>query len=71
MKTRTTFKLLGKGLVYCWSGCLRDFVEDINEFILPILEDNIKAEFNGKQITIYAHDDTDKIYTRFWNTFRD
>ena len=66
MKTRTSFKLLGKGLVYCWCGNLGDFVEDINEFILPILEDNITAEFNDRQITVYAYDDTESIYQKFW-----
>lgn len=66
MKTRTEFKLLGKGLVYCWRGSLADFVKDINEFILPILEDNIIAEFNGKQITVYAYDNAESIYIRLW-----
>lgn len=70
MKTRTSFKLLGKGLVCCSCGSIMNFVEDINEFIVPILEDNIIAEFNEKQITVYAYDNTETIYNKFmrvWN----
>ena len=65
MKTRTSFKLLGKGMVHCWCGALNDFVMDINDFILPILEDNITAEFNDRKITIYAYDNAESIYNRF------
>lgn len=65
MKTRTNFKLLGEGIVHCWCGSLRDFVEDINEFILPILEDNITAEFNDRKITVYSYDNAERIYNRF------
>ncbi len=71
MKTRTTFKLLGKGVVYCWCGSLWDFAEDINKFIIPILEDCIIAEFNNKQIVVYPHDNTETIFEKFkkilWN----
>lgn len=66
MKTRTHFKLFGKSLVYCWCGSLRDFVEDIDEFILPILEDNIFAKFNDTQIVVYAYDNVNSIHKRFW-----
>ncbi len=66
MKTRTHFKLSGKGIVHCWCGALVDFVEDINEFIIPILEDSITAEFNETQITVYAYDNEKSIYKRFW-----
>lgn len=65
MKTRTNFKLLGKGLVHCWCGNLNDFVKDINDFILPILEDNIIAEFNDRQIIVYAYDNAENIYNKF------
>ena len=65
MKTRTHFKLSSEGLVHCWCGRLGDFVKDINEFILPILEDNITAEFNDRQITVYAYDNVESIYKRF------
>ena len=65
MKTRTRFKLLGEGLVHCWCGTLIDFVEDINEFILPILEDNITAEFNERRITVYAYDNAESIFNKF------
>lgn len=66
MKTRTAFKLLQKGLVRCWCGSLVDFTEDIDEFIIPILEDSITAEFNEKQITVYPYDNARSIYKRFW-----
>lgn len=36
MKTRTAFKLSGKGVVHCWCGSLGDFVADICEVVIPI-----------------------------------
>ena len=66
MKTRTSFKLNGKeGIIHCWSGTLKNFVEDIEDFILPILEDSIKAEFNDRVIIVYAYDDAESIFNRF------
>ena len=65
MKPRTLFRLSGSGLVHCYSGALRDFVRDINDFILPILEDSITAEFNYKRVTVNAHDDPESIYNQF------
>ena len=65
MKTKTHFKLLGKGLVYCTCGTIRDFVQDIEDFILPILEDNIKAQFNDRVIIVCAYDDAESIFNRF------
>ena len=67
MKTRTCFKLCGRGIVYCTCGTLGDFVSDINDFILPILEDKIVAEFNEREITVYAYDTVERIYQRFWD----
>ena len=42
-----------------------DESEDINEFILPILEDSIVAEFNERQINVYPHDNTESIFEKF------
>ena len=70
MKTRTHFKLSGKGIVHCWCGAIGDFIEDINEFIIPILEDSIIAEFNNKEIIVTSYDNTETIYNKFkkiWN----
>ena len=65
MKTKTSFKLLGEGIVHCWCGNLKDFILDIENFILPILEDKIIAEFNNRQIIVYAYDNAESIYNRF------
>ena len=65
METRTHFKLLGQGLLYCSCGSLRDFIQDIEDFILPILEDKIKAEFNDRTIIVYSYDNAESIYDRF------
>lgn len=65
MTTKTHFKLLGKGIVYCWCGTLVDFISDIEKFILPILEDQIIANFNDREIWIYAYDTAETIYERF------
>lgn len=69
MKTRTQFKLHSGGLVHCWCGSLGDFIMDINDFILPILEDHITAEFNGVKITIYSYDNKKSIYDKFTQAF--
>lgn len=68
MVTRTSFKLSGNGIVHCWCGALRDFVEDINEFIIPILDDSIVADFNERRITITCYDNADTIYKKFLKT---
>ena len=65
MKTRTHFKLLGKGLICCSCGTLRNFVQDIEDFIIPILEDSIKAEFNDRVIIVYSYDNAESIFNRF------
>ena len=65
MKTRTSFRLSGKGIVHCWCGAIGDFVEDINEFVIPILEDSIIAEFNDRKITVTCYDNADTIYQKF------
>ena len=41
------------------------FVEDINEFVIPILEDSIIAEFNDRKITVTCYDNADSIYQKF------
>lgn len=68
MVTRTSFKLSGNGIVHYWCGTLRDFVEDINEFIIPILDDSIVADFNERRITITCYDNADTIYKKFLKT---
>lgn len=66
MKTRTTFKLIGlEGAVHCWCGNLMNFILDIDEFILPILEGNIIARFNDKEILICPSDTAQTIYENF------
>lgn len=66
MKPRTNFYLLGKkGIVYCSCGTIKDFVLDIENFILPILEDTITAEFNDVKINIHSYDTAETIYNKF------
>ena len=66
MKTRTHFKLNSKGIVHCWCGTITDFCRDINDFIIPILEDSITAEFNNVTTTVTPYDNTDTIYNKLW-----
>lgn len=66
MKTRTSFKLSGKGIVHCWCGTITDFCRDINDFIIPILEDSITAEFDNATITVSTYDNVDTIYNKLW-----
>ena len=65
MKTRTHFNLSGKGFVHCWCGSIGDFIEDINEFIIPILEDSIIAKFNNKEIIVKKYDNVESIFNKF------
>ena len=65
MKTRTSFNLSGKGVVHCYTGALGDFVDDITDFIIPILEDKIIAEFNDREIIVSCYDSADTIYKKF------
>ena len=66
MKTRTRFKFDGKeGIIHCWTGNLRGFVEDIEEFIIPILENYIIAEFNDTKIVVHAYENAESIFNRF------
>lgn len=68
MKTRTSFKLSGKGIVHCWCGTITDFCKDINDFIIPILEDSITAEFNGKTIIVSPYDNANILYDKLWKS---
>jgi hypothetical protein len=65
MQKRTSFGLCKNGIVRCWCGALGDFTEDINEFIVPILEDNVLAEFNYGVITVTRDDNANTIYQKF------
>lgn len=66
MKTRTAFKIIGsEGVVHCWCGCLRDFILDIENYVIPILEDKIIARFNNREILIYPSDTAEIIYENF------
>lgn len=65
MKKRTSFSLLDNGIVYCSCGSIIDFVKDLNEFIVPLLEFKIQAEFNGRIVTVYAYDNEQRILERF------
>lgn len=65
MKKRTSFSLLDNGTVYCSCGSVIDFVKDLNEFIVPLLEFKIQAEFNGRTVTVYAYDNEQRILERF------
>lgn len=66
MKTRTAFKLIGpEGVVQCWVGNLRDFVLDIENYVIPILEDKIIARFNDKEVLVYPSDTAEIICEKF------
>lgn len=66
MKTRTALKLIGKeGVVHCWCGCLREFILDIENYVIPILEDKIIARFNDREILVYPSGTAEIIYENF------
>ena len=65
MKTRTHLKLLRNGVVCCTCGTLWDFAEDINDFILPLLDSTITASFNDRKITISIDDTSETIRKKF------
>lgn len=62
---RTRFGLCRNGIVRCWSGTLGDFIKDINEFIVPILADNVLAEFNYNVIIVTPDDNEATIHQKF------
>lgn len=64
-KPKTSLTLLNDGSIRCYTGTLRWFAEDINDFIIPILGDRIIAEFNCRKITVYKYDNVDSIIDRF------
>lgn len=69
MEARTNFELIVRdGVVRCYSGCLVDFVKDITEYILPILGDSVKAEFNCMSVRIYYYDSEHSIIKKFNDT---
>ena len=63
-KPKTSFKLYGDTILF-HGGTLRDFCEDINNFIIPIFGSSLKAEFNNKRIPLYQYDNTKTIFDRF------
>lgn len=70
MKPRTSFELLDNGTVSCSCGTLIDFAKDLNEFIVPIIGNKIKAQFCQKTIFIYRYDDENAIIKRFTEALR-
>lgn len=70
MNTRTSFELSSNGVVRCNCGCIGNFVEDLNEFIIPMLASTIQAEFNGRTITVSCWDNTEKIRQKFNDVMR-
>ena len=70
MKTRTSFRLGSDGVVRCWCGHVVNFAEDLNEFIVPMLDGTIKAEFNGRIITVSCWDNTETIRQKFMDAMK-
>lgn len=70
MNTRTSFKLSNNGVVRCWCGNVVNFAEDLNEFIVPMIDGTIQAEFNGRTITVSCWDNTEKIRQKFNDAMR-
>ncbi len=68
MKTRTFLYLCHDGVVRCRCGAIGDFIEDIVEFVIPLLEDYIYVKFNNKKIYVLKDDDAEKIYSRYLKT---
>ena len=65
IKTRTSLVIGPNGVVRCYTGDLRSFVMDIAEFVLPLVESSLYAEFNGRKIVITNGDTSGDIYSRF------
>lgn len=65
MKTRTFLYLCHDGVVRCRCGAIGDFIEDIVEFVVPLLEDYIYVEFNDRKVYVLKDDDAEKIYSRY------
>ena len=69
MKPRTSLTLLNDGSIRCYSGTINWFVQDICDFIIPILGDTITAEFNGRKITVYKYDNVETLLDRYKNAW--
>lgn len=65
MNKRTKFGLCKNGIVRCYAGVLGDFIDDVNEFIVPILDCNILVEFKPYVITVTPYDNAEIIYGKF------
>ena len=70
MKTRTSFRLCSDGAVHCWCGHVSAFAEDINEFIVPMLDGTILAAFNGRVITVSCWDNAEIIRQKFMDVMK-
>ena len=70
MKTRTSFRLCGDGVVRCWCGHVMYFAVDLNEFVVPMLDSTIKAEFNGRIITVSCWDNAETIRQKFMDAMK-
>lgn len=70
MNTRTAFELSRTGVVRCNCGCVVDFSEDLNKYIVPMLASTIDAEFNGKRITVSCYDNKETILQKFYHAMK-
>lgn len=70
-KTRTRLTISGSGFVRCWCGTIGDFIEDLSEFIVPLLEDDIVAKFNDRKITVSPYDNVTTLTDKFKKVWRD
>lgn len=70
MKIRTSFEFGYSGIVRCNCGSIKDFAEDLYEFVVFMLANTIKAEINYRQITVYPWDTVDSIHEKYKNAMR-
>lgn len=61
IKPRTSLKISHDGIIYCTCGTLYDFCNDIEHYIVPLIDTSMTARFNGRFISITPYDTVDTI----------
>ena len=65
IKPRTSLKISHDGIIYCTCGTLYDFCNDIEHYIVPLIDTSMTVRFNDRFISVNTYDTVDTIMKKF------
>lgn len=62
---KTNLKIRANGEIFCYTGVLVYFLEDIVNYICPMIETYMTAVFNDKTIIVRSNDTVDSLLAKY------